>query len=206
MKQQERKTSTRNKLLAAAYQLFGEQGTEGTTIAAISETAGLGFGTFYAHFDSKADIIAALRDDVGRRFVTPVDQAAGQHSDAAQLIAVWLRLMLAGLRDAPLECRYVVETMATDGRLRDAITTRLHVAILDGVKAGRFADDVAPAGMALIGGGFRGYLRMCREHKIGDETLDSNFTRAALRALGVADREARKLTAGALPTLATIVV
>jgi AcrR family transcriptional regulator len=48
------------RLLAAAEHLFGERSYRRTTVAEICAQAGIATGSFYAHFDSKADIFAAV--------------------------------------------------------------------------------------------------------------------------------------------------
>ncbi|MCL6647232.1 MAG: TetR/AcrR family transcriptional regulator, partial [Chloroflexi bacterium] len=55
----DRRQRTRSALLEAARVLFAERGVAATTIAAITERAGLGFGTFYLYFRDKE---AILRD------------------------------------------------------------------------------------------------------------------------------------------------
>src|SRR2546427_3410503 len=53
---------TRQRIVDAARQLFAEQGYGGTSVAQIEEAAGLkpGAGGLYAHFDSKAELMAAV--------------------------------------------------------------------------------------------------------------------------------------------------
>jgi len=48
------------RLLSAAEHLFGERSYRRTTVADICAQAGMATGSFYAHFDSKADIFAAV--------------------------------------------------------------------------------------------------------------------------------------------------
>ncbi len=50
----------RERLLHAAEQLFGERTYWRTTVAEICARAGIATGSFYAHFDSKAGIFAAV--------------------------------------------------------------------------------------------------------------------------------------------------
>jgi AcrR family transcriptional regulator len=50
----------RDRLLAAAERLFGERSYRRTSVAEICATAGMATGSFYAHFDSKAAIFAAV--------------------------------------------------------------------------------------------------------------------------------------------------
>jgi len=47
-------------LLAEAERLFGERGYRRTTVADVCAKAGIATGSFYAHFDSKAEIFAAV--------------------------------------------------------------------------------------------------------------------------------------------------
>jgi len=48
------------RLLAAAEELFGERSYSRTTVADICARAGMATGSFYAYFDSKAEIFAAV--------------------------------------------------------------------------------------------------------------------------------------------------
>jgi AcrR family transcriptional regulator len=48
------------RLLAAAEELFGQRSYGRTTVADICARAGMATGSFYAHFDSKAEIFAAV--------------------------------------------------------------------------------------------------------------------------------------------------
>ena len=48
------------RLLWAAEELFGERSYWRTTVADICARAGIATGSFYAHYDSKAEIFAAV--------------------------------------------------------------------------------------------------------------------------------------------------
>ncbi len=54
------RTSTREKILAAAAQIFAEQGYPGTTIAQIAKAAGVSEGSIYEHFNGKEDLFLAI--------------------------------------------------------------------------------------------------------------------------------------------------
>ena len=54
----------RDQLLAAAEELFREKSVDATTVADITERAGVAKGTFYLYFDSKDQLIAGLRERV----------------------------------------------------------------------------------------------------------------------------------------------
>src|SRR5262245_33037587 len=50
----------RDRLLAAAKQLFAEQGIDATSMYEIARAAGVGQGTLYRHFADKGEICHAL--------------------------------------------------------------------------------------------------------------------------------------------------
>jgi AcrR family transcriptional regulator len=52
----------RQELLAAGLAVFTRKGVAATTIEDITVEAGLAKGTFYLHFSSKEEVVAALRD------------------------------------------------------------------------------------------------------------------------------------------------
>lgn len=58
---------TRQNLLAAAEQEFGEKGFHTASISSITQRAGVAQGTFYIYFASKEDILRALVRQMGRK-------------------------------------------------------------------------------------------------------------------------------------------
>jgi AcrR family transcriptional regulator len=88
--QQERKAETRTRLLAAAAELFAEQGIDAVSVDAVAEAAGRTSGAVYAHFGSKQGLLLALldwwKDSV--RTVLLAEVAVSQ-SPHGQLAAVW---------------------------------------------------------------------------------------------------------------------
>ena len=60
-----KRARNRSALIASARHLFAQVGFEATTIAAIAESADLGFGTFYRYFPNKEAILDAVLE-IGR--------------------------------------------------------------------------------------------------------------------------------------------
>jgi AcrR family transcriptional regulator len=58
--QEQRRESTRRGLVEAARKLFDRKGFEGASVDEIVRTADVAKGTFYQHFESKADIALAV--------------------------------------------------------------------------------------------------------------------------------------------------
>src|SRR3954465_385108 len=64
----EHKQATRRRIIEAAGRRFKRQGIDGSGVATLMADAGLTNGAFYAHFDSKDDLIAAVvGDQLGRQ-------------------------------------------------------------------------------------------------------------------------------------------
>ena len=60
------KPDARQRLVVAALSLFAEQGYDDTTVAQISERAGLTRSTFFRHFADKREILTAGQDALSR--------------------------------------------------------------------------------------------------------------------------------------------
>jgi AcrR family transcriptional regulator len=60
---QTQKEATRRRVLAAAKELFDNQGYEGTTIREIARRAGVSVGSVFTTFDSKGEILSQVMQD-----------------------------------------------------------------------------------------------------------------------------------------------
>ena len=99
--QQQRKDETRARLLAAAADLFAEQGVDAVSVDAVAEAAGRTSGAVYAHFGSKQGLLLALLDswkDAVRTVL--LAEVAVTDSPRGQLAAVWDNV--AGQRRRPI--------------------------------------------------------------------------------------------------------
>src|SRR5215813_11775772 len=83
---------TRERLLRAAAEVFGERGYDGTRVADIAATAGVSNGALYAHFASKAELLVAALRAHGRRLLADALAADPDQSimDLLVLIGRWL--------------------------------------------------------------------------------------------------------------------
>ena len=106
------KTPVRERLIDAAFQLFGERGYDLTTVEEIAERAGVGRTTFFRNFRSKDDVIFPdhehLMDAIRRRLEASTDSTA--------LVAVSEAVRLVLLR-------YIEE--GDRARMRYALTSRV---------------------------------------------------------------------------------
>ena len=75
------KQQTRAALVEAALELFAEQGLDVPSLDAICDRAGYTRGAFYVHFKTREDILVAVMDLVGARFLAGMFE--GLSADAA---------------------------------------------------------------------------------------------------------------------------
>ena len=71
---------TRRKLIRATVDVMAQKGPDATTIQDITETADVGFGSFYNYFKSKDEIRFAAMEELLDRFGSEIDQARESHS------------------------------------------------------------------------------------------------------------------------------
>ncbi|MET8846927.1 helix-turn-helix domain-containing protein [Amycolatopsis sp. NPDC004625] len=75
--------NTRERLLDAALELFGERGYDSVTVAEIAERAGLTKRTFFRHFTDKREVLFAGQEFLSRVFADAIAAAPGSASPAA---------------------------------------------------------------------------------------------------------------------------
>lgn len=83
---------TRERLLRAAADVFGQRGYDGTRVADIASTASVSNGALYAHFGSKAELLVGALRAFGRRRLAELFAADPDRSitDLLLVIGRWL--------------------------------------------------------------------------------------------------------------------
>src|SRR5436190_382216 len=87
----EHKQATRQRIIEVAGDRLKRDGVHGSGIATLMADAGLTNGAFYAHFESKEDLVASalaeqLRDQLESRCAPGVERSKlGTHEDAQRL-------------------------------------------------------------------------------------------------------------------------
>jgi len=83
------KAKTRQRLLAAARELFYGDGISATGVSAVAERAGVTKMTLYAHFPSKDDLVAAYLEESDRRWWEFLEERLSDYGDSRdRLMAV----------------------------------------------------------------------------------------------------------------------
>jgi AcrR family transcriptional regulator len=137
----EQKQATRQRIIETAGHRFKQDGIDGSGIATLMADAGLTNGAFYAHFDSKEDLVAAtvaeqLRaqaDSFGQQVAEPggMEQLVRNYLSAQHRDHPGLGCPSAALLDEITRCSEDTKRAYTDGMLAVVDAVAVHTAPRD---------------------------------------------------------------------------
>lgn len=131
------KEATRQRIIESSSRRFKESGVDGSGIATLMADAGLTNGAFYAHFDSKDDLVASVVAEELRRqadaFISLPPGRAGLRGFVHEYLSAEHRdspdvgCPSAALLDEIVRCADTTKQAYTDGarRILDEIASRL---------------------------------------------------------------------------------
>jgi AcrR family transcriptional regulator len=208
-----RKRETREKLLQAAYRLFGERGVDAVAINEITEAADVGFGSFYNHFASKEAIYDAVVDSVFGAFGDTLTRLTSDVEDPAEVVAICVRHTILRARAEPLWGRFFLREGFKPSAMTRGLGARLFRDVQRGVAAKRFDTPDVLMAVMLAGGcvlstvaaqsAMPGQGARAKELGLDMKDLPSRAAAAILEALGLTRAEAQKLAARPLPPIAS---
>ena len=137
----EQKQATRRRIIEAAGRRLKQDGIEGSGIATLMADAGLTNGAFYAHFESKEDLVAnalveQLREQRERFSAQPTGRAGVEHIVRAYLSVEHRDNPEDGCPSAALLDEIGRSTDATKRAYTDGL-----LVVIDGVAARLASDD-----------------------------------------------------------------
>ena len=186
--QGERRTLTRQALLAAAARLFAEQGVDNSSVDAIARAAGRTSGALYDHFGSKEGLLFALVDGwVDDVAVVIAAELVNAPTRPEKVAALWRNFADPAVGDGrwiALEHElWSFASRSDDARARLAERYRRAFAAMDAdaMWAGDDADTVAPAVVGTLLG-----LEMVR--RVAPDAMSDDL--AVTTLLGVLDAHA----------------
>ncbi|MFD7003307.1 TetR family transcriptional regulator [Streptomyces mirabilis] len=87
----EHKQATRQRIIETAGRRFKQDGIDGSGISTLMADAGLTNGAFYAHFESKDDLVAAaVADQLRVQYTNVIEQAAPGIAGLEQIVRWYL--------------------------------------------------------------------------------------------------------------------
>ena len=155
----EHKEQSRKKILEAGRELFRQHGFEGASIDQVMNAASLTRGAFYAHFDSKEDLVGQVLS-IEAGLVTALSRAAAAEeprTSAMTALADYLdpRQRVNNATGCPLVAHPVDAIRGSPG-LRSGYTDQLK-ALIDGLQAALgddgMRDDAVLVAVLTVGAG-----------------------------------------------------
>ena len=187
--------------MRAARELMARQGIGATSIQEITDTADVGFGSFYNHFVSKEAIAEAVMEETLEGFGDAADRLAGTIEDPAEVLAASVRHAVARAAADEAWGWFLVRTALARGGLRRGLGQRLARDIRIGVEAGRFKVDDPLAMMLAAGGTILAIIAGRLHGELGDDAPERGAV-VVLRLLGLSAREANQVAHRPLPAIA----
>ncbi|UUU25802.1 TetR/AcrR family transcriptional regulator [Streptomyces sp. DSM 40750] len=197
-----RRAETRQALVRAARRILAETGDTSASIQAIAERADVGFGSFYNHFESKAELFDAAVLDALEELGQTFDDHLEGIDDPAELVAAGFRLS-ARLADSQPELMQILRHRGL-GHIHSGLglAPRALRDLEVGAASGRFTIADPTAALTALGGSLLALLelRFARPDLDGDEAA-SNLAELLLRMLGLSSDDARDVARRPLPDL-----
>src|SRR5215813_4512647 len=196
-----RRSETRARLVRAAREVMARKGIGSTSILEITDTADVGFGSFYNHFPSKEAIADAVMEDALERFGAAADRLVEILDDPAEVLAASVRhAVRMAATDEAWGWFLVRTTLTRANALRSALGQRLARDIEIGTRKRRFTTDDPVGTMVAAGGAILATMAVRLHGELGDDAPERAAT-AVLRLLGLPAREAHVVARRPLPAI-----
>ncbi|MFM9629210.1 MULTISPECIES: TetR/AcrR family transcriptional regulator [Streptomyces] len=198
-----RRAETRQSLVRAAREILADTGDTSASIQMIAERADVGFGSFYNHFASKAELFDAAVVDALEEFGQAIDERLRGTDDSAELVAAGLRFSVRMVDSHP-ELMQVLRHRGLGHIHSDrGLAPRALRDLERGVATGRFIAVDPTVALSALGGSLLSLveLRFARPELDADRAA-SDLAEMVLRMLGVPPADARDIARHPLPDLA----
>ena len=194
-----RKQRTRAALIKAAQRLIAE-GRVNVPVLEITQAADVGMGSFYNHFDSKAQLFEAAVVDVLDAHGAMLDRLTESIDDPAETFATSFRLTGRLFRRRPQESEILLANGPALLSSDRGLAPRALRDIKAGADAGRFRVDDPELALAVAGGALLGLGKLLRDNPDRDDARAADtVTENVLRLLGLSAEDAHDVCQRPLP-------
>jgi AcrR family transcriptional regulator len=200
-----RKALTRQKLIDAARTFLASDTHSTASIQDITDAADVGFGSFYNHFSSKAELFEAAVAEVLEQLGQLLDGLSSGVDDPAvafaQSVRLTVRLAVARPETAQVLVRHGMAYIDAEAGLAPRALRDIEA----GIAAGRFQVGNPRLALATTAGALLAVLHvsLADPDSVTDATCDETAEQL-LRMLGVPLGEARQLATGPLPDVPAV--
>ena len=179
----EHKEATRQRIVATAGRRFKKDGIDGSGIATLMADAGLTNGAFYAHFESKDDLVATVIADQLRSQAQAYDSLSPGRAGLEEFIRDYLSPRHRDRRDTGCPSAALLDEIARSPRTTKRAYTTGAQAILEQIASRLRPDDPAAAqGRAVavftMAVGTMQLARAVADKKLSDQILEQGLANA----------------------------
>lgn len=111
----------REQILQAAVRVFAAQGYEASRVGDVAREAGVAYGLVYHYFGSKEAVLEAVFREAWGRLLAAVAVAEASGPDAAEQLALVVKIVLRAWRDDPDLVRLLVREITRSPHIQDEL-------------------------------------------------------------------------------------
>lgn len=195
-----RRARTRSSIIAAAFEIFGEEGGLFARVEDIAQRAGITRATFYAHFSGLQELREAVTYEVTHDFLSAVTYTVSLLADPRERASAAIRFYLYRALNNPKWGWSMINLSATGYIFGLETFHQAETTIREGIAAGMLSIEDSSVGRdAVLGTTFAAMATMLRSQPASDypEKIAENI----LKSLGVPNAAAARLARHELPLL-----
>ncbi|MFJ5264028.1 TetR/AcrR family transcriptional regulator [Streptomyces sp. NPDC088387] len=196
-----RKLRTRTALIEAAQEIYAERGDLEVSIHQITEVADVGFGSFYNHFTSKAELLDAAIAEALESHAAWLERLLSDVDDPAEVVATSMRLTGRLVRTRPRMARVLMNSPGTmlDAPYGHAAHARRDIEAA--IASGRFATEDVRVALACAAGSLIASMHLSSADPAAPvDAIADQTARNVLQMFGLDAAEAGRIVALPLPT------
>lgn len=192
----ERRARTRQRIIAAALGVIAERGPDAPVIEDFIHAAGVARGTFYNHFTTTEELLAATSSWLEDALIESIEAVIGNIDDPVRRAATGMRLWLHLSRRDRVFCAFVVRSRFRGAAVERTLALDLGAAL----QSGRMTAPSVELARDLVVGAIREAQSRMMSARV-PATYPDDVVRLILRALGVGARGIDALLAVPVPSV-----
>ncbi len=189
----EKRERMRTRLIESALQVFNDKGAEATVIDDLITHAQVSRGTFYNHFRTTDEAMAAVLQELGNELLMLVDAAIVDRPDPAERLACGVRMVLHAARQYPQAGRFISRVGVVRSLDKMPSLGYLMRDLIEATQAGRFTLSDPMLGMDLVVGTTSAALFSLSARTSMSDDYPQEIAFHILLGLGMTRAAARKL-------------
>lgn len=198
---QRRQQRTRAQLVRAAAAVIAESGVGGLRLREVTDTADVGFGSFYNYFASKEELVEAVAEELMATLAATLGAHVEALTDPVEAASAAHRWFVRNALEHPAAARLVVNLDQADVRFQERILPFGHRLLAAGVEQGCFLPPPSPSTtVRYVVGATVAVTRAVLDGRSGAQA-ESETAEVLLHALGVSADRAREVAYRPLPSV-----